>query len=130
MGSNPAAPIFDRLIDRHAPAIPVTVNARLVTRILSSLYALAALLMVYATAVLFVLPAKGAPFSLPSLVTVAVVLTAIYASAAWTMWRRTDWKLALLLCGLSIFGWPVGTLLAVISLVVLMLPEVRGSFAR
>jgi O-antigen ligase len=58
----------------------------------------------------------------------ALLLVAVYAGCAWLIWRRRRWNLALLLSVLACFGFPVGPLLGIASIILLTRPAARRTF--
>jgi len=58
----------------------------------------------------------------------ASMLTLVYALAAWLIWRRRRWNMAVLLAIAACFGFPVGPVLGIAALVLLTRPAVRASF--
>lgn len=108
-------------------------------RILSAMYATASGLVAAAVIMLVVAFLRQQPPGHPAeprhlvelsmLSTAGVVFAIIYAVLAWMIVRRVKWRLALILSAAALFLFPVGTVLAIASFVLLTRPEIRKTFA-
>jgi hypothetical protein len=113
---------------------------QIAVKVLASLFAAAAGLALYAFGAVVYLALQHQtpghhenPLLLEklSIYTTALGLFALlYLAIAWLLATRVKWSLALILCGAALFGYPIGTVLALAAFVVLTRPSVRASFAK
>lgn len=113
---------------------------QLAVNILASLFAAAAGLALYAFGLVVWLALEAhvpghreSPVLLEkeSIYTTALAIFAIlYFSIAWLLMKRAKWSLVMILCGAALFGFPVGTALALAAFVLLTRPSVKATFSR
>jgi len=113
---------------------------QLAVNILASLFAAAAGLALYAFGLVVYLAQQQRtlehhqnPMLLEklSISTTALGLSALlYFVIAWLLMKRAKWSLVMILCGAALFGYPVGTVLALVAFVLLTRPSVKATFSR